>query len=76
MKRKSHRIRTVTTLNAENWPYASFAKHESSYSDALRKIFTPAILAEHIARLPPESRARLERQFGKLPTVTTTTQLP
>jgi hypothetical protein len=72
MTLKSHRIRIATKVNTyAEWPHASFAGFESPYSDALRKAFPPALLAEHIARLPPESRARLAKQFGPLPTTQT-----
>lgn len=68
MKRNSHRIRTVTKLNPADWPHASFAGFESPYAAELAKAFPPHVLAAHIERLPPESRARLEKQFGPLPT--------
>ena len=71
MKRKSHRIRTVTKLNPEAWPHDCFTGFESPYSDALKVAFPPATIAKLIERLPPDARARLEREFGPLPTVTT-----
>lgn len=61
------KTRTVTKLNPEDWPSASFAGFESPYSDALAKAFPPEVIAALIERLPPESRARLEKQFGPLP---------
>jgi hypothetical protein len=62
------KTRTVTKHNPEDWPHEAFAGFESPYSDALAKAFPPELIAAHVARLPPESRARLEREFGKLPT--------
>jgi len=38
------------------------------YTAALAEAFPPEVLAAYIEEMPPESRARLERQFGPLPT--------
>ena len=62
-----HRKRTVTKLNPEDWAHDAFTGFESPYSDALRKAFPPEAIAALIEKLPPESRARLEREFGPFP---------
>jgi hypothetical protein len=66
--KSSRRIRSVRKLSPEDWPHEAFAGFESPYSDALAKAFPLEVIAAHVARLPQESRARLEREFGKLPT--------
>jgi hypothetical protein len=45
----------------------------SEYADALRAAFPPEVIAAYIEEMPPESRAKLERQFGPLPTTTNPT---
>ncbi len=65
------KIRTVTKLKPDDFPRASFTGFESPYSDALRKVFPSAVIATLIEKLPPESRARLEAEFGPLPTTQT-----
>lgn len=62
------KTRTLTKLNPEVWPHEAFTGFDSPYSDALKKVFTPEAIAALIEKLPPESRERLEREFGPLPT--------
>jgi hypothetical protein len=64
------KIRKVIRLDPKDFSPGSFIGFETpfagTYAEMMRREFSPEALAPLIEKLPPESRARLERQFPSI----------